>query len=187
MVENISYSSSQMLAFVKEFLANASFGHGLTIKTESISLWEAAAHAVGQYQEAARRKALVLREVLPAENAVVQADPAALSQVLGNLVSNAVKFSPPGKEISVGVRSEDSYVECYVQDQGPGFKEADKTRMFQRYGRLSAQPTGGEPSAGLGLSIVKKLVEAMGGAVTCESTAGSGARFTVRLLKALQH
>ena len=125
--------------------------------------------------------------MLPAENAVVQADPAALSQVLGNLLSNAVKFSPPGKEISIGVRSEESYVECYVQDQGPGFTEEDKTRMFQRYGRLSARPTGGEPSAGLGLSIVKKLVEAMGGALTCESTAGSGARFTVRLPKALQH
>jgi two-component system CheB/CheR fusion protein len=187
MVENISYSSSQMLAFVKEFLANASFGHGLTLKTESVSLWEAAAHAVGQYQEAARRKTLVLHEVLPAEHAAVQADPTALSQVLGNLVSNAVKFSPPGKEISIGLRSADSYVECYIQDQGPGFTEADKTRMFQRYGRLSAQPTGGEPSAGLGLSIVKKLVEAMGGALICESTAGSGARFTVRLPKALQH
>jgi two-component system CheB/CheR fusion protein len=187
MVENISYSSSQMLAFVKEFLANASFGHGLTLKTESVSLWEAAAHAVGQYQEAARRKTLVLHEVLPAEHAAVQADPTALSQVLGNLVSNAVKFSPPGKEISIGLRSADSYVECYIQDQGPGFTEADKTRMFQRYGRLSAQPTGGEPSAGLGLSIVKKLVEAMGGALICESTAESGARFTVRLPKALQH
>jgi two-component system sensor histidine kinase/response regulator len=128
-----------------------------------------------------------LHEVLPAEHAAVQADPTALSQVLGNLVSNAVKFSPPGKEISIGLRSADSYVECYIQDQGPGFTEADKTRMFQRYGRLSAQPTGGEPSAGLGLSIVKKLVEAMGGALICESTAGSGARFTVRLPKALQH
>jgi len=187
MVENISYSSSQMLAFVKEFLANASFGHGVTIRTESISLWEAAARVVGQYQEAARRKQLILREVLPEEDAVVRADPAALSQVLGNLLSNAVKFSPPGKEISIGVRSEGIYVACYVQDQGPGFTAEDKTRMFQRYGKLSAKPTGGEPSAGLGLSIVKKLVEAMGGALTCESPAGSGARFTFRLPKALQH
>ena len=187
MVENISYSSSQMLAFVKEFLANASFGHRLTIRIESISLSETVARAVGQYQEAARRKQLVLHGVLPAENAVVEADPTALSQVLGNLLSNAVKFSPPGKEISIGVRSEESYVECYVQDQGPGFTEEDKTRMFQRYGKLSARPTGGEPSAGLGLSIVKKLVEAMGGALACESTAGSGARFTVRLPKAPQH
>lgn len=92
-----------------------------------------------------------------------------------------------GKQITIGVRSEANYVECHVQDEGPGFSEADKTRMFQRYARLSARPTGGEPSAGLGLSIVKKLVEAMGGALTCESTAGSGARFTVRLPKALQH
>jgi two-component system, sensor histidine kinase and response regulator len=187
MVENISYSSSQMLAFVKEFLANASFGHGQTINAESISLWEAAARVVGQYQEAARRKQLILHNVLPEENVVVRADPGALSQILGNLLSNAVKFSPPGKEVSIGVRSEGSYVACYVQDQGPGFTEEDKTRMFERYGRLSAQPTGGEPSAGLGLSIVKKLVEAMGGALTCESTAGSGARFTVRLPKAPQH
>jgi len=97
MVENIAYSSSQMLAFVKEFLTNAAFGHGLTIKTESISLSAAISHVVSQYQEAARRKELVLREVLPKESALVQADSAALNQVLGNLVSNAVKFSPRGK------------------------------------------------------------------------------------------
>ncbi len=187
MVENISYSSSQMLAFVKEFLMNASFSHGLNIKTEPISLSEAVAHTVGQYQEAARRKELVLHEVLPEKNTLVQADSTALSQVLGNLLSNAVKFSPRGKQISIGVRSEETYVECYVQDQGPGFTEEDKTQMFRRYGRLSARPTGGEPSAGLGLSIVKKLVEAMGGALSCESTAGAGARFTVRLPKALSH
>jgi len=186
MVENISYSSSQMLTFVKEFLTNASFGHGLTIKIESISLSEAVAHAVSQYQEPARRKELLLHTRLPAKNAVVQADSAALSQVLGNLVSNAVKFSPPGKEISIGVRSEESYAEYYVQDQGPGFTEADKTRMFQRYVRLSARPTGGEPSAGLGLSIVKKLVDAMGGGLTCESMPGGGTRFSVRLTKAHQ-
>ncbi len=186
MVENISHSSSQMLAFVKEFLTNASFGHGLTIKIEPISLSEAVARALSQYQEAARRKELILRGVLPKDNAVVQADSAALSQVLGNLMSNAVKFSPPGKEIFIEVRADESCVVCYVQDQGPGFTEEDKARMFQRYVRLSARPTGGEPSAGLGLSIVKKLVEAMGGALACESKAGSGARFSVRLPKALQ-
>ena len=187
MVENIAYSSSQMLTFVKEFLTNASFGHGLTLATESISLSEAVAHAVGEYQEAARRKEIVLREVLPEGTLAVQADSAALRQILGNLLSNAVKFSPPGREVTMGVKAAGAQVEFYVQDQGPGFTEEDKTRMFQRYGRLSARPTGGEPSAGLGLSIVKKLVEAMGGTLTCESTAGSGARFTVRLPEAVQH
>jgi signal transduction histidine kinase len=87
MMENIAHSSSQMLAFVTELLTNASFDHGLTINTESISLSEPLARAGGQYQEASRRKQLVLQGVLPAQNAVVQAYPAALSQVLGNLLS----------------------------------------------------------------------------------------------------
>ena len=73
------------------------------------------------------------------------------------------------------------YIECQVQDEGPGFSEKDKTRMFHRYARLSARPTGGEPSTGLGLSIVKKLVVAMHGELACESTPGNGATFAFRL------
>jgi two-component system sensor histidine kinase/response regulator len=67
-----------------------------------------------------------------------------------------------------------------VRDQGPGFTDDDRLRMFRRYARLSAKPTGGEPSTGLGLSIVKKLVQAMGGELTCYSEPGNGAAFTIR-------
>ena len=69
------------------------------------------------------------------------ADFSALDQVLDNLLSNALKFSPPGKRIFVSVRPEDGWIECVVQDEGPGFTEADKALMFRRYGRLSARPT----------------------------------------------
>jgi two-component system, sensor histidine kinase and response regulator len=183
MAENISHSSSQMLAFVREFLANASSDHGLNLQTESLSLSDAAARAVQQHQEAAKRKQLAVEAVLPASNGVlVQADSAALNQVLDNLLSNAIKFSPPGKQIRLTVCPPGArYVECQVQDEGPGFSENDKTRMFRRYGRLSARPTGGEPSTGLGLSIVKKLVLAMHGELACESTPGNGATFAFRL------
>jgi two-component system sensor histidine kinase/response regulator len=182
MAENISHSSSQMLAFVKEFLANASADHGLDLKTEPVNLSGAAARAVQQHQEAARRKQLVLKVVLPPNGVLVQADGAALNQVLDNLLSNAIKFSPPGKQIRLTVCPPGArYVECQVQDEGPGFSENDKTRMFRRYGRLSARPTGGEPSTGLGLSIVKKLVLAMQGELACESTPGNGATFAFRL------
>jgi two-component system sensor histidine kinase/response regulator len=182
MAENISHSSSQMLAFVKEFLANASADHGLDLKTEPVNLSGAAARAVQQHQEAARRKQLVLKVVLPPNGILVQADGAALNQVLDNLLSNAIKFSPPGKQIRLTVCPPGArYVECQVQDEGPGFSENDKTRMFRRYGRLSARPTGGEPSTGLGLSIVKKLVLAMQGELACESTPGNGATFAFRL------
>jgi two-component system sensor histidine kinase/response regulator len=186
MAENISLSSSQMLAFVKEFLANASADHGMTLKTEPINLSDAAARAVQQHQEAAKRKQLVLQAIATANGAVVQADAAALNQVLDNLLSNAIKFSPPGKQIRLTVCPPGTrYVECQVQDEGPGFSEADRARMFRRYGRLSARPTGGEPSTGLGLSIVKKLVLAMHGELACESAPGNGATFAFRLPRAL--
>ena len=186
MVENISHSSGQMLTFVKEFLANASADHGLNLKSEPINLSDSAARALQQHQEAARSKQLVLKLVLPPTSILVQADGAALSQVLDNLLSNAIKFSPPDKQICLKVCPPDSkLVECQVQDEGPGFSETDKLRMFRRYGRLSARPTGGEPSTGLGLSIVKKLVLAMNGELGCESTPGHGATFSFRLPRAI--
>jgi two-component system sensor histidine kinase/response regulator len=181
LAENILHSSSQLLAFVKEFLANATADHGITLKLAPLSLADAAAAAIQQYQERASRKRLEFQTEFATENTIVQADPTTLRQVLDNLISNAVKFSPPGKCILVRVQPGASFVECLIQDQGPGFTEEDRTKMFRRYGRLSARPTGGEPSSGLGLSIVRKLVLAMNGELNCSSAPGDGATFTVRL------
>ena len=91
---------------------------------------------------------------------------------------------PAGPEyLAVRSAAGGSCAECVVRDEGPGFTAEDKARMFRRYGRLSARPTGGEPSTGLGLSIVRKLVLAMSGELRCESNPGQGAVFTVRLPK----
>jgi signal transduction histidine kinase len=68
-----------------------------------------------------------------------------------------------------------------VQDEGPGLSDEDKKKLFGKFARLSARPTGGEHSTGLGLSIVKRLVEAMHGRVWCESELGKGATFIVEL------
>jgi len=178
--ENIYDSTGQLLSFVKEFLANSAADHGVILQPETIDLTEAVARAVQDYQEMARRKNLALHRMLPKEPVIVTADRRALGQVLDNLLSNAVKFSPPGKEITVSVQSTENIAECVVKDQGPGFSAEDKGRMFRRYGRLSARPTGGEPSTGLGLSIVKKLVHNMNGELTCDSPPGQGATFTVK-------
>ena len=91
------------------------------------------------------------------------------------------EFSPPQTEIVVAVRWNANFGECSIRDQGPGFTHEDKTRMFHRYARLSARPTGSEPSTGLGLSIVRKLVDVMEGELICESVPGAGATFIVRL------
>jgi len=179
--ENICQSSGQLLSFVKEFLANSAAEHGLTYTSQPVNLNEALARAGQDYQEAARRKLLHLELVLPKDVVMVSADRTALGQVFDNLLSNAVKFSPAGRKITLSVLTVDGSAEALVQDQGPGFSEEDKPRMFRRYGRLSARPTGGEPSTGLGLSIVKKLVQNMGGELTCESVPGEGTTFRVRL------
>jgi two-component system, sensor histidine kinase and response regulator len=181
LTDNMVRSSALAMAFVKEFLANSATDHGIALKPAAVNLTEIAAAAVGQYQEAARRKKIKIQTDFPAEAILVLADIFALDQVLDNLISNALKFSPPDKQIFVSVRPAANRAECVIRDEGPGFTADDKEKMFRRYARLSARPTGGEPSTGLGLSIVRKLVQAMDGELSCESVPGNGAAFTVRL------
>ena len=111
----------------------------------------------------------------------VWTDPAAAAAVLDNLLSNAVKYSSPGKQIWVQVLGELEGVVCSVRDEGPGLSPEDQTKLFQRGVRLSAVPTGGEPSSGYGLAVAKELIDELGGDLWCESTLGAGASFLFRL------
>lgn len=181
LAENIFRTSAQSLAFVKEFLANAAADHGVSFTPAAINLSEAAAATARQYEEAALQKKIAIQTDFPPQAVVALADASALDQVLDNLVSNAVKFSPPGRRVFLSVRPVNGHAECIVRDEGPGFSADDKARMFRRYGRLSARPTAGEPSTGLGLSIVRKLVQGMGGDLQCDSLPGQGATFVIRL------
>lgn len=189
LVDNILLNTAQMLAFVKEFLANNMAERTLQFSSETVNLSQAAAQAVRQYQLTAERKEIkLICDLTPAGNSMIAADPMALKQVLDNLISNAIKFSPSGKSIYISVSPMNGdCVECCIRDEGPGFTDADKAHMFRRYARLSARPTGGEPSTGLGLSIVKKLIEAMHGHLLLDSTLGQGAAFIVRLPKSTKN
>jgi two-component system, sensor histidine kinase and response regulator len=111
----------------------------------------------------------------------VNVDPNVTLQVLENLVSNAVKYSPVGKNIFARLKPAPRAVRIEVQDEGPGLSAEDQKKLFGKFARLSAKPTGGEHSTGLGLSIVKRMVEAMNGKVWCESEPGRGATFIVEL------
>lgn len=102
-------------------------------------------------------------------------------QILDNLISNAVKFSPSGTKIWIHCKKLPHSVLFSVKDEGPGLTEEDHKKLFGKFARLSAQTTGGEHSTGLGLSIVKKMVEMMHGKVWCESTFGAGATFYLEL------
>lgn len=179
--ENLLHTSAQSLSFVRGYLANAASDQAFVPKLDLANAVEIASHVAWRYQEAALHKQISIQTDFMEEDSAVVADASALDQVFDNLLSNALKFSPPGKAIYVSVRPAGGKIECMVRDEGPGFSDADKARMFRRYGRLSARPTGGEPSTGLGLSIVRKLVQLMNGDLSCDSVQGQGAAFVVRL------
>jgi signal transduction histidine kinase len=113
---------------------------------------------------------------------VVNCDPERLREAIDNLVSNAIKYSPIGGNIELLMDADHNDTLISVKDEGAGFSPADISRLFGRFQRLSAKPTGGESSTGLGLSIVKRIVELHGGRVSAESPGpGCGATFTIRL------
>ena len=177
---NIHAGTDQMFAFVVEFLANSAADRALKLNAEPIWMDELSAAATQHYVEAARRKKISLIHSGKVTDPT-GVDRNAVNQILHNLISNAVKFSPAGTTVHVSVETDPTgSAICRVQDQGPGFSAEDKKRMFGRYQRLSAQPTAEEPSTGLGLSIVKKLVDRLGAQMTCASRAAGGTTFTLR-------
>lgn len=136
---------------------------------------------VDDYVDRVEQKGLTLRVERPRENVRVMAESKFLHQVLDNLISNAIKYSPQGKLIRVHFKEVGLMQEISVEDEGPGIHPEDRGRLFKRFARLRSRPTGGEHSSGLGLAIVKRLIELMEGDVGCESELGKGSRFWVRL------
>lgn len=111
----------------------------------------------------------------------INADATKLREVIENLISNAIKYSEAGKEIKIYVEELDQKVTIKVTDEGPGMNDTDKEKVFGKFTRLSAKPTAGESSTGLGLFIVKKLVELHGGKIWVESELNEGSTFIVEL------
>lgn len=115
-------------------------------------------------------------------NELLALDKGWMSEVFDNLINNAVKYSPKNTPIDVEVKSGAEGLTFVVKDQGQGFSEVDKTKLFRKFSRLSAQPTGGEDSSGLGLSIVKTLVELHNGSIRLVSGGkNKGSTFTVHI------
>lgn len=104
-----------------------------------------------------------------------------IARIIDNLMSNAIKFSPQGGNVYLQIQEAGSQVGISVMDEGPGISEADKLKMFKKFQKLSAQPTAGESSTGLGLAITKALTTRLRGEVKVEDNPNGGARFMVCL------
>jgi signal transduction histidine kinase len=149
----------------------------LSLRREKVDVREFLEEAVHRHDTlAAPKSTRVVLATLQGDGVAV-ADPFRLRQVLDNLISNAVKYSPPGSTVRVVAHRKSDGWEIRVIDQGPGLSPADQARLFRYFERLSAQPTGGEKSSGLGLAISQRIVHAHGGEIGVVSDEGKGAEF----------
>jgi signal transduction histidine kinase/CheY-like chemotaxis protein len=180
-LQAIGRASEHMLTLVNDLLDVSVIESGrLELRRERCDLGELLARRVEFFQLLGERKSIrVVTSIEP--GLVLAVDPGRIEQVIDNLISNAVKYSPHGSSVEVRARREERGVVIEVRDQGPGLTEEDQRRLFGTFQRLSARPTGGEKSTGLGLAITLRVVRAHGGSIAVESTPGAGATFGVVL------
>ena len=181
--EMIYTSADEMLQMVTRLLESAALeDQDFTLDREAVDVQRLAQAVVEQNRRQAERKDQRIALDLPVgEACTVEADPTWIQEAMDNLVSNAVKYSPHGKPIRVAVTTSEVDIRFAVEDEGPGLTEEDKEKLFGKFERLSAAPTGDESSTGLGLSIVKQIIEKHDGRVWAESTHGEGSTFFIAL------
>jgi signal transduction histidine kinase len=187
-VKHIRESSQRLIGMVDGLLAEAmADALNISIRREPIDVPAMVREIVEASRPLLEKKEQRI-EVDAPESLAVSGDPDRLREAIDNLVSNAVKYSPIGGWIGISVARAGDDALVRVSDNGPGLSPEDMSRLFGRFQRLSARPTAGESSTGLGLSIVKRIVELHGGQVTAESPgAGGGTTFTVALPLQSEH
>lgn len=187
MSRQIKHSAQFMFEIVANLLdVNQIEDGSISLTPNLFDLYESVSLIVTRYARAAETKSISL-DLAPqlSTSTAIFADEIATVQILDNIVSNAVKYSPIGKKVSISVHgfptteTEKGRICVTVKDEGQGFTDEDKKHLFQKFSKLSARPTGGEHSTGLGLSIAKKLTDLMGANIHVESIFGQGATFTV--------
>ena len=168
---------NQVLFLLDELLDITSIEAGiLTLEPEEVDLGEVMQTAAeNHFQLAEIKGSQISMDNKPSGK--VTADVRQLHRILNNLISNAVKFSPPESQIRVWAEKETDCWRVSIQDQGPGITPEDREQLFQEFAKLSARPTGGETSTGLGLAITRRVVEAHGGKIGVDDVAEGGSIF----------
>jgi signal transduction histidine kinase/ActR/RegA family two-component response regulator len=181
--ELIHKESRRLLEFLEGLLdkSRAELGQ-IKIRPTMVDVATIIQDSIRAHEGLARRKIQTIEANRAGDLPAVLADPVRTRQVLDNLLSNAIKFSPLGGHIAVEMRGLDDFVEVAVNDEGPGLTKTDLDKVFSEFAQLSAKPTANEQSHGLGLSIVKNIVQLHGGRVWAENRADrTGARFCFTL------
>ena len=181
---NIASESAEMMQqLIEEFLETLALqDQAMNLNIEPIELYSLTQRIIDRYVLMAEKKDI--RIYLDPFAYDVYADENRLMQVLNNLISNAIKYSPIGGNVWVTCECDGDTLRLTIIDQGSGIHEDERHKLFQPFGKLSSKPTDGESSTGLGLWIVKHLIDLQGGevGVDCPHTGGSQFWFTLPLV-----
>jgi signal transduction histidine kinase len=146
----------------------------LTIFTEEV---------IDNLRPMAARKEISIHAEMPEKELYLLSDKQLVARICENLLSNAIKYTPKGKNVWISISDEQDAVSIKVRDEGVGIEKEELPFLFSKYSKISSQPTDGEASNGLGLSIVKRIVQELNGKIFCESEVGKGSLFTVVIRK----
>jgi signal transduction histidine kinase len=180
-LNSMVHESEQVLLRLQDLLS-ASVARGkLTLKPVLQDPTKILREAFDECVLIARNKGIKLVWEVPATLPSAELDELRLTEMLSNLIANGIKFCFPGQSVFLAAAAFNSHLEISVRDDGPGIRKEELPHLFEPFTRLSNKPTAGEPSTGLGLSIVKQIVEEHGGYVSVESAVGQGTTFTLHL------
>ena len=190
LVENylakVDESSRQMLALVNDLLDMSKITYGKTqVRTEVCDLEEQVLVVVHAFKHKAQEKNISLESVINLPREMVYTDDVNLRKILSALLDNAIKFTPIGGHVKLSARkkkvSDAGYLRCefVIEDDGVGMTPEFMKRMYETFEREETSTRTGHISAGLGLAIAKKLLDAMGGSIDVVSEKGKGTTFTV--------
>jgi signal transduction histidine kinase len=181
-VDHIRDATKRLTSMVDHLISDAmADAFDITIRREPVDI----AGLVSEVAEANKPSAMNKQQVITvsaAPDRPTMCDSDRIREAIDNLISNAIKYSPIGGKISVLVTHDEDNAIIRITDEGAGLSPEDLGRLFGRFQRLSAKPTAGESSTGLGLSIVKRIIDMHGGEVTAASPGpGQGSTFTITL------
>ena len=177
----IQSTSDNMLDLLNDLLDLSQMESGkLILKKKPASLKKLVEERVRLYRLQTENKRITIHMEL-FDIPVFEFDYSRIGQALDNLISNALKFSPPGTSVYLSLSENDNMAVFSVQDEGPGIPSEEQGLLFSEFQKLSIRPTGSESSTGLGLAITKRIIDAHGGEICFESHVGIGSIFSFRL------
>lgn len=179
-LDTIEQTVNSMADLVDDFLDSAALENGrLELSLEAVEASHVISETLLAYEANANQKNISLR--MGQTNGAMLADYNRLTQILSNLVSNAIKYTPPDRSVMIWSAVEGERVRIHVADQGPGIPADELDSLFKPFSKLSPRPTAGESSTGLGLWIAKELLRLQNGTIGVECPADGGSIFWCEL------